>query len=140
MKKLLAILLSLSMPLSSFADCVKPVTLLEQGAQAPCKGYLFTPEKELEVRLTVKEAELLKAETQALNLIVDRYKKKDAEFNKIIDLQIDKTELWKTKAEDITLKYVAVEENRTKRDFWMVVLGVALTVGAGYAVGQAAGR
>ena len=140
MKKLLAILLSLSMPLSSFADCIKPVTSLEQGAQAPCKGYLFTPEKELEVRLTVKEAELLKAETEALNLIVDRYKKKDVEFNKIIDLQIDKTELWKTKAEDITLKYVAIEENRTKRDFWMVVLGVALTVGAGYAVGQAAGR
>jgi len=140
MKKLLAVLLSLSMPLSSFADCIKPVTSLEQGAQAPCKGYLFTPEKELEVRLTVKEAELLKAETEALNLIVDRYKKKDVEFNKIIDLQIDKTELWKTKAEDITLKYVAIEENRTKRDFWMVVLGVALTVGAGYAVGQAAGR
>lgn len=137
MKKLLAILITLSMPLNSFADCPKPVTSLEEGAKAPCTGYLFTPEKELEVRLMKKESDLLKAETENLNLMVDKYEKKEVEYTKIIDLQIDKTELWKTKAEDITLKYVAVEENRTKRDFGFILMGIGLTVLAGWSMGQA---
>ena len=137
MKKLLAILITLSMPLNSFSDCPKPVTSLEEGVKAPCTGYLFTPEKELEVRLMEKESELLKAETENLNLMVDKYKKKEVEYTKVIDLQIDKTELWKKKAEDITLKYVAVEENRTKRDFIYILMGIGLTVLSGYAIGAA---
>lgn len=140
MKRLIALILAISLPISSFAECTKSVTLLPEGASAPCKGFLFTPEKELEVRIMTKEFELLEMETKSLNQIVDKQKKKEVEFNKIIDLEQSKTELWKTRAEDITLKYVTVEEKRTTRDFWMVVLGVALTVGAGYAVGQAAGR
>jgi hypothetical protein len=140
MKRLIAIALTISLPISSFADCTKPVTSLEEGAKAPCTGYLFTPEKELEVRLMKKESELLKAETENLNLMIDKYKKKEVEYTKVIDLQIDKTELWKTKAEDITMKYVAVEENRTKRDFGFILMGIGLTVLSGWAIGQAAGR
>ena len=133
----MALLLVLSMPLNSFAECTVPVKLLEEGATAPCRGFLFTPEKELQVRMLKKEYDLLDAETQNLNLMVDKYQKKDIEFNKIIELEAQKTELWKTKAEDITLKYVTVEESRTKRDLAFILTGVALTVLAGYAIGQA---
>jgi hypothetical protein len=139
-KIILAILLVLNMPLSVLAECVKPVMALEQGAPAPCKGFLFSPQKELEVRLMTREVELLKSEAEALNLIVDKYSKKDVEYNKIIDLHISRTELWKTKAEDITLKYVTIEEKRTKRDFGFILVGIGLTVLSAWALGQVAGR
>lgn len=35
------------------AECLKPVTYLREGAQVPCTGYLFSPEKEFEVRTKV---------------------------------------------------------------------------------------
>lgn len=141
MKKLMALIIALSMPVNSFsADCAVPVKKLEEGSQAPCAGYLFSPEKELEVRVKVKEHNLLKDEINSLNGIVERLQKKNLESDKVIELEIQKSELWRVKAEDSTLKYISSEENRTKRDFWMVILGVALTVGAGYAIGQAAGR
>jgi hypothetical protein len=140
-KKLMVILISLSLPLNSYAtDCSVSVKLLEEGTPAPCRGFLFDPKKELEVRMMKKESELLQIETETLNLMVDKYKKKEVEFNKIIDLQSEKTELWKVKAEDITLRYVAVEESRTKRDFMFILMGVGLTVLAGWSMGQASGR
>jgi hypothetical protein len=139
-KYVLAALLALNMPTSVLAECVKPVAALEQGAPAPCKGFLFSPKKELEVRLLSKESELLKVELETLNLMVDKYGKKSVEYEKIIDLHISRTELWKAKAEDITLKYVAVEESRTKRDITFILVGVGLTVLAGWSLGQVAGR
>lgn len=140
MNKFLAILLSISLPISSFAECTKPVTSLEEGSITPCKGFLFTPEKELEVRIMVKEYELLEQETKTLNLIIDKQDKKSIEFNKIIDLEQQKTELWKTRAEDITFKFVEIEEKRTRRDFAFILMGIGLTVLSGFAIGQAAGR
>jgi len=141
MKKLLAILISLSLPLSSFAaECIAPVKLVEEGAPAQCRGFLFSPEKELEVRLMKKDHDLLVLEVKELDLISDKSKQKDLELKKIIELEEQKTELWKSKAEDITLKYIAVEENRTKRDFGFILMGVGLTVLSAWAVGQAAGR
>lgn len=43
----------------SYANCEKPVTYLKEGQSAPCLGYLFTAEKEKEVR-----ADSLKLQTQ----------------------------------------------------------------------------
>lgn len=34
----------------SYAACAKPVSYLREGQPAECNGYLFTPEKEKEVR------------------------------------------------------------------------------------------
>lgn len=139
MKKLLALIIALSLPINSFAaECQVPVKLLEEGSPAPCRGYLFSPEKELDVRIKVKDYSLLKQENEVLNQMIERLNKKNSESEKIIDLEIQKTELWKTRAEDITLKYVSVEENRGKRDFMFILMGVGLTVLAGWAVGQAA--
>jgi type IV pilus biogenesis protein CpaD/CtpE len=139
MNKVVTLLLALSLPLNSYSsECQVPVKTLEEGAPAPCKGYLFSPEAELQLRILKKDHELLQAETDTLNTMLDKYKKKDEEYVKVMDLQVEKTELWKTKAEDITLKYVQVEENRTKRDFGFILLGIGLTVLGAWAAGQVA--
>jgi hypothetical protein len=139
--KLLTGLLILSMVIPQYGiagECQKPVTLLEEGASAPCRGYLFTPPKELEVRIQNEENKLLNKEIEFKDLKIDKLNKSLLESDKIIELEQQKAELWRARAEDSTRKLVESEDGRGRRDFWMVVLGVALTVGAGYAVGQAA--
>lgn len=141
MKKIVALLICLSLPLQSFgSECSVPVKLLEQGSLSPCRGYLFSPEKELEVRIKLQEHSLLQSEIATLTKIVDRLKLKDEESNKILELEIRKTELWKTRAEDITSKYVGLQEGSHKKDMGLVLLGVAITVFAGWSMGQAAGK
>lgn len=137
MKKVLALIIALSLPINSYAsECPAPVRLLEEGASAPCRGYLFSPEKELQVRMMVKDYSLVKEELNTLNNMVDRLQKKESESEKIIQLEMQKTELWKTRAEDITLKYTSIEENRGKRDFMFILMGVGITVLAGWSLGQ----
>lgn len=139
MKKIMALLVSLSLAVNCLAtECSVPVKSLEEGNISPCKGFLFSPTKELEVRLMKKDYELYKLEVETTNAIIDRYKKKEYEFEKVIELESQKTDLWKTRAEDITLKYVSLEENRGKRDFMFILAGVGLTVLSAWAMGQAA--
>lgn len=139
MSKIKAILLSLILCSNSLAtECLVPVKTLEEGNISPCKGFLFSPVKELEVRLMKKDYELYKLELETTNAIIDRYKKKEYEFEKVIELESKKADLWKTRAEDITLKYITLEDTRGKRDLMFVLAGVGLTVLAGYAIGQAA--
>lgn len=139
MKNIMAFLVSLSLAINCFAtECSVPVKALEEGSPAPCKGFLFSPAKELEVRLMKKDYELYKLEVETTNAIIDRYMKKEYEFEKVIELEAKKADLWKTRAEDITLKYVSLEENRGRRDFMFILAGVGLTVLSAWAIGQAA--
>lgn len=72
MKRIALAILFLST--QSFAVCTKPVTLLEEGAKTECTGYLFTPEKELEVRIKVANydnMEKLVKKTEELNTITE---------------------------------------------------------------------
>jgi len=140
MKKFLTLLLvfSLILPIQSMADCPKPVTLLEEGTSAPCRGFLFTPQKELEVRLLNEDNKLLGKEIEFKDIKIDKLNKSLFESDKIYDLERQKTELWRLKAEDSTKKLIESEDGRGKRDLLFVILGVALTVGAGFAIGQAA--
>lgn len=56
MKKSLSLFLSIFLYLQySFGDCSKPVQYLTEGKPAPCTGYLFSPEKEKEVRQKVED-------------------------------------------------------------------------------------
>lgn len=52
------ILLLLSASIA-WGECSKPVTYLTDTTPAPCTGYLFTPEKELEVRTKVLQYDTL---------------------------------------------------------------------------------
>jgi len=140
MKKLLSLLLASMLSLPANADCSKPVTTLEAGTPAPCRGFLFTPEKEHEVRLMGEDYDLTKQELDLKNKKIDLLIKSQADTDFIVKKEREQSELWRKAAEDSTLKLTEKENRQGYRDWLMILAGVALTVGAGYAVGQAHGR
>lgn len=127
----------LGLSTQSFAECVKPVTALEQGASAPCRGYLFTPEKEKEIRLLNEDSKLLKEEITYKDSKIKLLSSNLFLADEILQKEREKTELWRITAEKSTLELVKVNEGQGRRDLYMILLGVVVTVGAGYAVGQA---
>ena len=55
------------------AQCSKPVEYLLENAATPCSGFLFSPEKELDVRLKIANFDnmkLLSEKTEELNMIL----------------------------------------------------------------------
>lgn len=140
MNKLLCLVLasSLAFPLNSYANCPKPVTLLEEGSPTPCKGFLFSPQEERKLYLLKEDYKLLQEEVVIKDKLILNLKRdlNDVEF--IIIKEREKAELWRNAAETSSLKMIEATEGQGKRDIWMILLGVGLTVGAGYAIGQAA--
>ena len=66
MKKVISLYLSLFLYSQySFSICLKPVTFLKEGQKVECDGYLFTPEKEYEVRNLVMQNDKLYKLTDA---------------------------------------------------------------------------
>ncbi len=61
MKILLAILLLFNI---AYADC-PPVKRVEKGQVAECTGYIFSPEKELEVRIRYDQFPILEQKLKA---------------------------------------------------------------------------
>lgn len=137
LKKSVIILTLFAYSTSVFADC-KPVTPLAQGEQAPCTGFLFSPAKERELRLLNEEYQALLESSKLYIQQRDLYKKEVEQTEVIVDKERQKAELWRKIAEDTTLKYTEVEANRGRRDWLFLIGGVVLTIGAGYAIGQAA--
>lgn len=74
MKLLLSLLLASSL---SFATvCPQPVKYLTEGSAAPCAGYLFSPEKEQEVRIKIDQFEpmekLIKNQDELISVLNQR--------------------------------------------------------------------
>lgn len=125
------------LPSASLANCSSPVSLLEKDAPAPCRGYLFTPEKEKQVRLMNEDYKLLQEELEIKNKQLDLYKLQVTNLAQAADLSEKKSALWQTKAQEAVERTVNLEQSRQTRDFLFILGGVALTVLAGWAVGQA---
>jgi hypothetical protein len=138
LKKLLIFNLVLFLSAQSYANCLKPVTYLDKGTSAPCEGFLFSREKEREVRLLTQDYDFLKEEVEAKDKKIQLILKDLALTESIITQERNKAELWRTRAEQSTLALVKETDSRASRDWWMILLGVGLTVGAGWAIGQAA--
>lgn len=119
------------------AECQKPVQMLKNGDLAPCDGYLFSPDKELEVRISSEENKILKKQLPLLNNQIYTLKQQLELDSKIIERESQKSELWRVKAYEMTEKFIESENNRGKRDLFFLIGGVILTIGAGFAVGQA---
>lgn len=138
-KRVLAVILAglIGISNSAFAGCDKPVTLLIQGQKAPCRGYLFSPNKELEVRTRFEHLKLLEETIDIKERKVKLYLDQSMLFSEIAERERKKSELWRIRAEDSTEKLIASEDGRGKRDFLFIGAGVILTVLAGWAVGQA---
>lgn len=138
MKQLLSLLLSLSLAIPAHADdCSKPVVPLDKGAQAPCKGFLFSPDQEHKMYLLDQDHQLLQQQLDGEKKLVQSYQKSLKDFQPILDDEQKKSELWRKAAEDSTQKLVEIKDNTGKRDLLMIGLGVLLTIGAGFALHQA---
>ena len=66
---------------TSYGICNNPVTYLQENDKVPCSGYLFTPEKELEIRTKISNYERLENVIQKQDLLIDV-------LNKRVDNQI----------------------------------------------------
>lgn len=136
-KELISFTLSLLISTQSFAKCKNPVTILEQGVPAPCSGYLFSPDKELEVRLKIEENGLLQKQIELKDLTITNLYKDAIKSSQIVELEEKKAELWRTRAEESTKKLVESENGKSGRELLFFILGMAATVGAGLAIGAA---
>jgi hypothetical protein len=136
MKKLVSILL-VNCIFSNvvLASCLNPVQYLTKGAIANCDGFLFSIEKEQELRLIKEDYKLLKIENEALKHKDDLYSKQLEISDQIAQKEAQKAELWRQRAEDITLKYVTVENNKPNRDYMFFGLGIITTILTGYVWG-----
>jgi hypothetical protein len=136
-KKSLIGLLSLVMFGQAAFGCDQPVTYVLVGKPAPCTGYLFSPEKEKALRLEDEEyqfdLQLIQLKDQQIGL----YKQEVTDLQDANAKEQQKSELWRKAAEDSTTKYVAIQERQGTRDLIFTILGVVLTVAAGYALGAA---
>lgn len=133
--KIISIVIGASLTTSAFADC-QPVTPVNAGETAPCTGYIFTPEKERELRIMKEDYKALLEESKIWIQQNDMYKKEIEVTDQIVIKEQQKAELWRAAAETATEKYVKLEESRTTRDWIFLVSGVVLTVAAAWSMGQ----
>lgn len=136
-KSLIALLSLVTFNQAAYAGCTQPVSYVLVGAPSPCTGYLFSPDKEKALRLEDEEykfnLQLIQLKDQQIGL----YKQEVTDLQDANTKEEQKSELWRKAAEDSTAKYVAVQERQGARDLLFTILGVALTVAAGYAIGAA---
>lgn len=120
MKQLLSFFIIISFSIQSLAtECSGPVTYLLEGQKTSCNGYLFSPEKEQEVRLMYN----------AYPVLEDVSKKQDeliTTLNQRIDIQ---TNLNNNLTQQI--------DNKNKMDKWTNALwfvgGIIVTTAIVYA-------
>jgi len=90
----------------AFATCDKPVTYLGQGSTSPCSGFLFSPEKELEVRILVETL------------------KKDQEIKTILEKRLEITQL---RLEDVNNQLYKREQTSQLEKSLYFVFGALIT-------------
>jgi hypothetical protein len=122
---------------SVFAGCSQPVFHLQPNQPAPCEGYLFSVEKEKELRLLSEDYKILKDKFDAQQYLTEIYKTQTSLWKEISDKEKERAELWRQAAEASTQKYLDAQERSSNRDLWFLLGGVVLTVAAGFAVGAA---
>jgi len=119
---MLRLLLILTFSVNSYA-CLKPVSYLREGEKSPCTGFLFSPEKEQEVRLIVELSDLKDNKISLLENVLKTN-------NEILDLERQQSEKWRESYEK-SLTY------NNYRDSLNIGLGIVLTVLAGWAINHA---
>jgi len=136
MFKEIIIISFLIFPTKLYADCKKPVTAIIKGEAAPCTGYLFSPKKELEVRIKNEEYKLLMEQTKIYLKQIDLYKKQVEIVEEISEKEQKKAELWRGRAEDITKEYIKQQNKREWLDWMYFGLGIVTTIAGGWGLGQ----
>jgi hypothetical protein len=93
--------------------------------------YVYTRECHLEVGRLTKKYDL---KIKQIDILEDMV----SEFEKVLDLQVDRTNLWKEYSEDVEKKYTQVKKNE-RFNFWVNFgLGVVVTSLSVYLAGNLA--
>jgi len=93
MKALLVILLSFNI---AYADC-PPVKRIEKGQISECTGYIFSPEKELEVRIRYEQYDTMEKKIQnqqEISNILEQRLKNDREYIASLETNRDR-QFWR---------------------------------------------
>lgn len=135
MKKVLVLILVLSQ-LSYGEGCQKSVSYLKANDPSPCAGYLFSPDKELEVRIKIQDYEALKSENLLKDKQIENLNKYNLNLESIVDSKDKQITLWQDKATDSTEKLISSESGRGWRDVGFFALGIAAVVLGAWAVKQ----
>lgn len=143
MKKFLALLLCSTLVLSSstYAESAKPVKVTEVKEfpfhfnndtyyHFKLDGWAFSEDQEKKIRLRLIDADYFEKEIKLLKDNEEHYKRM-LELEKQISLRYQNA--WKESDESLTK--VLKREGRTK--IWYLLLGIGLTIGAGFAMSQA---
>lgn len=113
---------------ASEVSCPSTVSLLDQGQPSPCRGYLFSPDKELELFKINEDYKLLKE----IDLLKDKKivflqeQLKDVEQS--YTYQKQETTLYQTQANTYALKYEQDKSDQSLRDALFYGGGVVTTV------------
>lgn len=122
------LLISLLLPTLSLSECN-----LANDIKKTDQGYLYTPECHQLVGKTFMENQDQKA-------IILSYKEL-VELQKIsLKLQTERADLWYTTSKDLEERIIKIDQYGQWNNYIHVVAGIALTIGAGWALGQAGGR
>jgi hypothetical protein len=128
LNKFIVLLIILCLSGTSYSTCNQPVVSIEKGQAAPCSGYLFTPEKEQEVRLMKIEFIFTKKENEILNKKIKLFDKDIEAANLVIKKEREHGEVWRTTAITTTKNLVAIEESRGTRDVLLFGTGILTAV------------
>jgi len=120
----------------SYGETCAKVSLLNKGDTAACKGFLFSLEKEQEVRRIHQEYFLLKEELSLQQQELQKYKELIQNVEILMEKEQKKTEVWRIRAEDLTEKYTKTIDSRTTNDILFFCLGIGLTIGSAFVLKQ----
>ena len=141
LNKLLVFILGFTIAFAPFramgAVCPNPVTLLNEGAASPCRGYLFSEAEEFKMFKLNEDHRLLQVQFDTQNKIVEDQKKQLIDLSGVATLEQQKSDLWRVKAENSTKDLIEVKEGQGRRDLLFIGLGILLTVASGFAIGAA---
>lgn len=124
----------------SIAKCPKQVQFLDKNERSPCRGYLFSPEKEKVVYHLNEEINALREEMVLKNKIAENYKLDILDLEKIVQKRTDQTQIWENRAIESTEKFYKSQANRGTRDFILFGAGVLSAILIGFGVAKIAGK
>jgi hypothetical protein len=128
--KIIALILTIVFSVNSLAVCDNAVTLRKGDTVKDCDRIGYSLEYDKTVRADLVEGDYNKK-------IVEEQKKLIELKDLSISLNQKQSELWKEEAMREREAYDK-ERNKGNKSLWLgIALGVLLTVGAGYAIGQA---
>ena len=130
------LILGIINPTSFGGDCGQAVSSLNKGQPAPCAGFLFSPDKELEVRTKVQQYDNMQQESDIKDKQIQLYQSNAQIYEEVAKKQQQEVELYRKKAEDSTEKYIAAENSVGLRDALFFGLGVTSILFGAWVVKQ----